>query len=288
MCPTSYADLMDQYLAEKRVLGCSPATLRAYAQRLTRFLSWLGDRPLDRSSVRSYVDGLYLEELSPETIADYMRDVRTFCNWLVREELLCSNPVQGLIPRVPQRRPESYSLEQLHALLDGCDMRERAVLLTLLDTGLRAAECCSLRRDKLDWSTGQFVIVGKGGKERAGWLSPAALAALRGYVATRRDDDPALWYGRRGPLTAFGLYQLVRRRSVAAGIRGDVRRLLHAFRATFAKHYIQRGGDLESLRRLLGHSSIAMSAYYAQLADAELGAKKAMVNPLGMVIDDVS
>jgi integrase/recombinase XerD len=79
-----------------------------------------------------------------------------------------------------------------------CDLRDRAMMLVLLDTGLRASELCSMRRDQIDWDTGHFTVVGKGNKERSSWLSPAARAAITTYVATRRDGVSALWYGRRG------------------------------------------------------------------------------------------
>jgi hypothetical protein len=94
-------------------------------------------------------------------------------------------------------------------------------------------------------------------------------------LATRSDRDPALWYGRCGPLTPSGVHQIFRRRAIEAGIRADVRRLVHACRATFAKHYIKRGGSLGDLAELLGHSTLTMAAYYAALADDDLAAKKA-------------
>jgi integrase/recombinase XerD len=159
------------------------------------------------------------------------------------------------------------------------------VIIVLLDTGLRAGELVSMDRSMIDWATGAFTVIGKGNKERIGWLGPTALSYLRIYISGRSDEDPALWIGQKGRLTISGVYQLMRRRAEQAGIRQEVRRLIHSTRATFAKHYVQQGGDLESLRKLLGHTTLAMSAYYAQLAGDELADKKNRVNPLGRVIE---
>jgi len=213
-----------------------------------------------------------------------VRDVSVFCRWLVEEGELTCNPAAKLVPKLPKLRPASYTVEQVHQLLAVCHVRDYALVVTLLDTGLRVSECASLRRDQIDWIGGQFHVVGKGKKERVGWLSPYAQAAIQAYLGTRRDDHVALWYGRRGPLSSRGVYQVIERRAIQAGIRADARRLVHAMRVTFAKYFITRGGDLESLRRLLGHESLTMSAFYAQLADDELAAKKAAIDPLAAVI----
>ncbi len=275
---------IDQFIAAKTVAGLSPATIRAYRQRLHRFAAWLGERPLSRAVLRQYIAYLQHEHLAPHSIAAYVRDVGVWCRWLVAEGLLAADVSARLVPKVPKRRAAHYTVAQLHQLLAVCDLRDRAMMLVLLDTGLRASELCSMRRDQIDWDTGHFTVVGKGNKERSSWLSPAARAAITTYVATRRDGVSALWYGRRVPLTAGGVHQMFRRRAIQAGIRADVHRLVHACRATFAKNYIKRGGSLGDLADLLGHSTLTMAAHYAALADDDLAAKKATIDPLAAVV----
>lgn len=281
---------VEDFLTAKAGAALSPASLRTYRQRLYLFRAWFvqRERPLDRATLRAYLAYLQRERadgqrLSPTTVASYFRDVTIFLNWLAEEELLDGNPARKLGPKLPKCRPASYSLRHLQRLLAVCDPRDRALIVTLLDTGLRASELVQLERDSIDWATGAFTVIGKGNKERAAWLSDVALTTIRAYLDTRQDAAPALWLGRWGPLTANGVHQAVQRRAQQAGIRSEVRRLLHSFRATFAKHYVMRGGDLESLRELLGHTTIAMAAHYAQLADDELARKKAAVNPLALV-----
>jgi integrase/recombinase XerC len=170
-----------------------------------------------------------------------------------------------------------------------CNARDRAIVLAFVDTGLRLAEFVQLRRDRIDWQPDHFTVIGKGNVERSGWLSPLSCVAIRAYLDTRRDRSSALWYGRSGPLTGNGVYQVIKRRCVEAGIRGEVRRLCHAFRATFGKLYLESpGSDLESLRALYGHASIQITSYYAQLSTAQLARKKAAVNPLAALFTDES
>jgi len=281
------SDLVAQFLDAKIAARRSPKTIATYRDRLTRFATWLGARPITRATLRAYLADLQTQpSLSPASAWSYFHDVGVFCSWLVEEEIIDKNPARRLAPTKPKRLPASYSADHLIRLLAVCDERDRAVLIVLLDTGLRAGELVSLNRRSIDWESGRFTVIGKGDKERAGELSAYARAALRCALELREDTDPALFTGPKGRLTPSGLRQMISRRAREAGIRDDVRRLVHGFRATFAKAYILQGGDLESLRRLLGHTSIAMAAHYAQLADDELLATKRRINPLGRFFPD--
>lgn len=285
--PGSAQDLVEQFLDARRAKGLAEKTIQHYMERLGWFVDWLGERPITRQTLRAYVLSLQQRErpLAASSIAAYFRDIKTMLAWAKEEGLIDSNPAVGLVPRVPKQRIASYSIGQIAQLLATCDARDQALIIMLLDTGLRASEVCRLRRDAIDPETGRFEVVGKGAKPRAGWCSPYTLELLAHYLAQRTDANPWLWPARYDqPLTRNGLYQAIRRAAVRAGIRGEVRRLVHSMRATFAKHYVQQGGDLESLRRLLGHASLTMSAAYAELDDTELAAKKAQVNPLAWVI----
>lgn len=292
MDSTTSHELVSSFLDSRRARNASPLTLQSYALSLGQFLAWRDARqdtgPITRATIRAYIAHVQGRGLAPATVAGRVRDLSVWLGWLVDEELLTSNPAFRMKPRVPKRRPPSYTSDQIRAMLRACEgehgPRDRAMIILLLDTGLRASELASLTRQSIDQASGAFSIVGKGNKERKGWAGPYALEILRRYLATRDDDHPALWLGQwGGPLTASGIYQALRSRAELAGIRGDVRKIVHSFRATFAKNYIQQGGDLETLRRLLGHESIVMSAHYAQLADDELAGVKARVNPLGGV-----
>lgn len=277
--------LIDSFLEAKVAKGLSPKTIKTYRERLIRFQGWLGSRSITRTTLRAYLTTLQEDsKIGKATVAAYFRDVAVFCGWCVEEKIWDANPAYKLGPKLPKRRPPHYTVGQVKQLLDVCDRRDRAIIVVLLDTGLRASELCGLSIGAIDWETGSFTVVGKGDKERSGWLSAYGQNALVEYLDRRHDRNPALFIGPKGRLTPIGVHKMLHRRALQAGIRTDVRRLCHSFRVSFAKSFIQEGGDLESLRELLGHADISMSAFYAQLADDELAAKKARVNPLGRMI----
>lgn len=281
------SDLVALFIDAKISRRLSPKTISTYRDRLTRFARWIGDRDLTRATLREYLRDLQADpRLSPISAWSYFHDVGVFCAWLVEEEIIDKNPARKLAPRKPKRLPASYTTPQLTRLLAVCDERDRAMLIMLLDTGLRSSEIVSLNRCQVDMTTGHFTVVGKGNKERSGAVSAYTLAALGEYLELREDDERPLFLGVKGRLTTSGLHQVVARRATEAGIRGEVRRLVHAFRATFARSYLIQGGDLETLRQLLGHESLTMAAHYASLADDELLAKKRRVNPLQAVLVD--
>ena len=277
--------IYEEFIAAKRLAGRAARTLEQYEERTRPFVAWLGTRSLDRAAVRRYLATLP-HGYAPATLHGHVRAISAWCAWLVEEGVLASNPCRKLAPKLPKHQPAHYTRPQLVALLAVCDARDRAIVLALLDTGLRVAEFLQLRRDRIDWHTGAFTIIGKGDVERPGWFAPLTIIAIRRYLDERTDEHAALWVGTRGPLTNSGLWRVIRRRCIEAGIRADVRRLLHSFRANFGKLYLEQGGDLETLRQLYGHQSIQMTSYYAQLSVSGLAKKKLTVNPLGGLFAD--
>lgn len=268
-----------EFVAAKRLAGRAPRTLDQYEERTRPFVQWLGTHSFNRAAVRRYLATLPTT-YAPATLHGHVRAISALGAWCVEEGLLPSNPCRKLAPKLPKRQPAHYTRDQLMALLAVCDARDRAIVLAFLDTGLRLAEFMQLRRDRVDWRSGAFTIIGKGDVERPGWFAPLTVVAIFTYLAERTDHHPALWVGRYGPLTNSGLWRAIRRRCIEAGIRAEVRRLVHSFRANFGKLYLEQGGDLETLRQLYGHESIQMTSYYAQLCQTQLQKKKAAVNPL--------
>ena len=148
--PPSVAAYIHQFIAAKVVAGLSPATIRTYRHRLDRYAMWLGDRPLNRTTIRQYIAQLQHEQLAPHTIAAYVRDIGVLCRWLVAEGMLATDVSANLTPKVPKRRAAHYTGDQLHRLLAACNERDRAMVLVLLDTGLRLSELCSMRWDRIE------------------------------------------------------------------------------------------------------------------------------------------
>ncbi len=274
------------FLDAKRAERRSPGTITTYTRRLNRFATWLDGRPISRATIRGYSGYLATEPLAAATHASYITDVIVFVHFLMDEEIMPYFKTTKLKPRVPSRLPAHYKIPQVKALLAVADARERAVIVMFLDTGIRVGELIQLRRTSFD-ADGHTTIIGKGDKERSIWISPAAQLVLDQYLATRTDTHPALFYSTQSAqgLTGNAVHQLIARVAKRAGIRGDVRRLCHSFRATFARTLLGSGSiSIETLRVLLGHEDIAMSLHYAKLATDEVAEHKRRANPLGIIL----
>ena len=282
-----YDSLFTAFIAEKEAVGRSPHTIKKYRLHIVHCLVWLDNRPLSRASLSAYLNHLRTIK-TPNTTANYFADMVVFCTWMFDNDHISPNPATRLKPRRSVRRMPSYSQPQIRGLLDGASVRDTALILAFLDTGLRLAEMQSLERTGVDWATGHFSVIGKGDKQRSGWFSVYALHAIKRYLATRTDIHAALWVGRSGPLHPQAIHRIISRQAAGAGIRGDVRRLIHSFRATFARNYMKQGGDEFSLAALLGHTTLTMTRRYAELAEDDLRDKKQRINPLAADIEEAA
>lgn len=258
----------------------SPATLKYYRSALGAFITYCEEhdlrlvRDLTRPVLRSYatqIDGT----LSPGGVHARLRAVRVFVNWLVQEELLDRSPVPPhFLPRVPAPELPVVTEQDMAQLLQVAaegktPLRDRAILLTLFDTGLRASELCGLHLDHLLPDSTLYVRLGKGRKDRRVPVSKATRRAIQQYVTRERGttDHTQVFLGRGQPLTGSGLLQLLTRLSETAGLSDKTP---HAFRRGFAVSFIKHGADLVRLRDVLGHTSIAMSARYAVMGAEDL------------------
>ncbi|MFC2058157.1 tyrosine-type recombinase/integrase [Chloroflexota bacterium] len=261
------------------------------SQRLSTEVSQIGVQ-----SLRKFI--LYLQErkafsntpsakpknkcLSAQTINDYMRSIRAFWSWLVREEYITSNPFSKLvIPKPPRLVIKPYSEEELNALIAVIDtgtavgFRDWAIILTFLDTGTRVSELCTLQFEDTDLTQKLLKVRGKGSKERFLPIGLKTQRALWKY-AERYRSVPAgpqfnnFFLTRDGtPLTRRHVGKLIKRYDEKAKLPG-VNYYPHKFRHTFAINYLRNGGDVFSLQRILGHSDLDMVRRYLNWATVDI------------------
>jgi integrase/recombinase XerC len=239
---------------------------------LRNYLAALRERPSSTRPDRT---------LSSATVRGHARGIKRFCNWLVVEGYLPSNPAARIkLPKAPRLLPRGISLADLQVLLAVADVRERAVLMFLIDTGCRAAELCALELGDLDLVAGTAHVIGKGRKERSVYLVESTRCALRAWLLSRsqwvrgvaaqpeRLETPKVFVGQRGPLTVPGLRQILKRLARRAGVNGRCNP--HAFRHALAREYLLNGGDLASLADILGHEDVQTTKIYSGFSTVEL------------------
>ncbi|MDA8237993.1 MAG: tyrosine-type recombinase/integrase [Chloroflexi bacterium] len=261
------------FLAAKAAEGAAAKTLTWYRMILRRAVTSLGDgRPvdsLDGADLRAWLLELR-STLSPISVAGYVRTLKVLGNWLAAEELARATALRALRkPRVPERLIEPVGDDAMRRLLAVAGLRDRAILLLLLDTGLRVSEAGGLRLGDLRVD-GTLKVRGKGSKERIVPVGGTARQAIVRYLGQRGPgaaDDP-LFLGRRGPIDGRGIQQAIRRLKTRIGVTG--RLSPHSLRHTFARSYLVNGGDVFSLQRILGHTTLDMVKRYVALADVDL------------------
>ena len=190
----SLGELSALYLLRCEVEGKSAQTVRAYGETLGRFrrtVSVADAAAVTPEDVYRYLGGF--SHLSLETRHRYFREVRCFFNWLVDGRYLRDNPFRGIKNvRLPQRIVEPFSPADIAQLMAACDsatalgLRDRAMVLCLLDTGLRCSELVQLSLDDLDLDTRRLrVRHGKGNKQRVVPFAARCRAALKRYLEQR-------------------------------------------------------------------------------------------------------
>ena len=293
--------LIELFAATKLTEGRSKKTVEWYEEKLGRFASYLADggeatiKDLTLANARSFVASLqrlnsrfkghpYRPQecggLSSYTIHGYVRSLKAFSSWLA-EERFTSRPVFAKLKRPKLGKPmiQILSEDEIASVVGAINPntflggRMYAIVLLLLDTGIRASECCSLTLDDTHLDDNYIKVLGKGNKERIAPFGSTTKRALLRYRTTWR-PEPEYETTRtfflsptgRG-LTYSGLSQALKR----LGRRAGVPRLrAHLFRHTFAVRYLMNGGDVMTLKLILGHATLEVTQMYMHVADAHV------------------
>ena len=258
----------------------TPKTLVYYefeCHRFIRFLVKYGVDTLEKiepDHIRRYLLMLADRGLKSNSQHCSARAVQAWLNWCVKEKLLRRSPMLLVEkPRKDKKILPAFSVDEVQLLLDACgDARETAIVLGLLDSGLRASEFCKLNRGDVDLHSGEVkVLQGKGRKDRVSFFGPRARKALMQYLSSRirvRPTDPlfvSLRCNQR--LGIAGLERLLSKLGEKAGVPHCSP---HAFRRTCALWCHRQGWRITEIQRLLGHSDLSVLRQYLDLDDGDI------------------
>ena len=301
--------------------NASPHTCRCYQRDLEGFEDFLkssgmyltpsGDVELgkvDRIAIRKYLSFLHRKNRK-SSIARKISTLRSFFKYLVREEMVSSNPAKSVsTPKVEKTLPTTLTVDEAFRLMESPkslsgkssegskerSLRDRAILELLYSSGLRVSELVGLNWNQLDQDLGIARVMGKGRKERIVPVGVKAIEALKAYMEERRIveglrpggkaslramrlSDPVAGPEGEAPLFINSLGGRLTARSVGRLIKkytrhsGIFRRVSpHSLRHTFATHLLDAGADIREIQEMLGHSSLSTTQKYTHLSMGKL------------------
>jgi len=236
----------------------SPMTIAWYRTRLERFAEFCPELPQEPRPLEAFLASI---KGTPETRHAYFRAIRALFRF-ISDRYDTSNPMTKVAaPRCPRKVMATLEPEQLmRLLLAVSNLRDRAVLTLVVDTGMRASEIAALRKKDVKEHT--IVAYGKCG-EREIPISNETRRLLF-LLMVQDGKDEFVFHGHKGPITRKAVYSIVSRHMRRAGIPAP-KLGPHRIRHAFGKGYLVNGGDLRSLQQIMGHASITTTEKYASL-----------------------
>ena len=276
---TNMIDSFLRYLAyEKRY---SAHTLTSYGNDLTQFQGFLHDQlqtpditTASHHHIRSWVISLVEEKLQARSINRKIATLRSFFKFLLKRQIIAQDPTLRIKAlKTPKSLPHFVQEKELTQLLDqfpfGNDFqgkRDRIVLELLYATGMRLAELLSLREEHVNLPASTIRVLGKRNKERIIPLSSSMTAVLQSYLQEKKhlfgpNGAPQLILTDKGEQAyPMFIYRLVKK--YLATFTSTDKQSPHVLRHTFATHLLDKGADLNAVKDLLGHTSLAATQVY--------------------------
>lgn len=258
--------------------GFTQESLKAICDNdLRLFIQFIGEKPLVQITHEDILDFLmYCEEdrkNKDQALSRKFTSLNTFFNRLIVQEVIdIKNPLRKLEkPKVRDKQRDYITYEEYQQMLYYLDhskdqnrVRNAALISFFFSTACRLTEVYQQNRSNLDFETRRFKVLGKGAKERVCIFSKEATERIKTYLDTRTDDMEALFISRQNnKLSKKAIQDAVKEIGKRAGIKKNIHP--HIFRHGRAMYLLERGANLETIQRLLGHASISTTQIYAHM-----------------------
>jgi len=258
----------------------SDRTIQYYDANLSIFFDHIKEESIDEitpTTIRGFLASKR-DSVSPSTLHIYYRVLKRFFNFLKEEGYLNNSPMDRIKPpKLPKLEPRYLSREETKKFFsaintkDGVGLRNYCFFLFLLDSGVRLSEALNLRMPDIDLEHGRAFVKGKGAKERYVFFGHRCSRFLAKYIFHHRTnpitDDFVFLSSSGRQLHPNNILKSCKRIAKKAGLRNVYP---HCFRHTFATMFLENGGNLLVLQRLLGHSSLQMVNLYTHLTRGSL------------------
>ena len=285
-----YTDILAQFLRYLKANGYQCTLLTFNIDIIRGYILFLRRRPRFQGHPFISPSG---DLLSPKTVQCHVRVLKAFSTWLYEEEYTTVNKLKNLkLPKATVRIMEPLTPEEIKKIVRSIDRksysgeRNRVVLVTLLDSGLRASELAGITLSNLNLKDGYIRITGKGDKERIVPIGKFVQMELLHYIEKVRPqvsggDCDNLFLSRGGRPMTLNTVKMVF--SKLARISGVNRLHAHLCRHTFSINYLLNGGDIFSLREILGHATFAMVGHYLHFTSCQITTQHHKYSPMDRI-----
>ncbi len=268
-----------EYLEHVRRL--SPHSIAGYRRDLDHFQRHLRQREehflhLTQHQLRDFVAQRHRKGASSKTIQRNLSAIRSFYNYLLKEQQIEFNPATGVsAPKGARRLPSTLDVDQMAGLLDVSDddddslsIRDQAMFELIYSSGLRLSELVQADCGAIQWDEKTITVMGKGKKGRVIPVGSRALRAVKQWLERREQFAPsgelALFVGQRGRrISGRTIQQRLEKRAKERGIAQRVHP--HLLRHSFASHILESSGNLRAVQEMLGHENIGTTQIYTHL-----------------------
>ena len=264
----SNEEFVTSFLDAKSLEGCSKKTIKYYRATIIKMLTTLNKSSvaITTEDLRKYLTDYQKENNCSKGNLDNIRRIfSSYFMWLENENYILKSPVRR-IHKIRTTKPvkETIPDESMEIMRDNVKHpRDLAIIDLLASTGMRVGELCTLNKSDVDFDNQECVVLGKGDKERIVYFDARTKVHLQNYLASRNDENPALFVSLLKPHNRLEISGVeVRLRKL--GARLDIPKVHpHKFRRTLATKAIDKGMPIEQVKTLLGHSQIDTTMEYA-------------------------
>ncbi|MFT6849215.1 MAG: integrase/recombinase XerC [Sphingobacteriales bacterium] len=256
-------------------------TIKAYESDLKQFSDFSGEVfevssfvEVTHSIVRSWIVSLMDQDVAARSIHRKISTLQSYFNFLIREKQVEKNPMTKVQrPKVGRKLPSFVEEEQLNNLFDNDlfpadfeGVRNRVLIELLYGTGMRRAEVCGLKEMDFDLSGSTVRVLGKRNKQRIVPLHIELVNQIKKYLIEKKslfssnNKDEFFVTLRNQPIYPELVYRVVQK--YLSLVTTSKKRSPHVLRHTFATHLLNKGADLNAIKELLGHSSLAATQVY--------------------------
>ena len=264
--------IIELFLQSKKLQGFSELSIHGYKLELRKFVDFL-EKEVGKSmlEIKPAHVRLYLGQnpkLKPASISRKIAILKSLYKFLINEDYIDVNIMDKIdTPKTPKSLPKFLTLEEIDAVRKACkSKRDRAIVELMFATGMRLSELQRLNRDDIDFKNNRILVTGKGSKQRYVLFSKNTEKYLKEYLATRKDENEALFLSQRGRrMSHRAIQHLMKQLGEDAGLNKNLHP--HKLRHTFGSIGVQNGMNIQAVSTLMGHSSISTTQIYARLTD---------------------